>query len=167
MLRPQPTTAVWYANESTAPARWAFPTLFSLSLAQHPPETTRRAVSTTAKSSMTMVEIRRLLSLLACLGWLSLGAAQTMAPVPSASSSASSSSASGSESEEAPVIMMDAGSFHAVVIIRDSAVNVVKNWGANGQGQVRDGSDLLRKSSPFLGSFAGHFFFFRPWVWEQ
>ena len=114
-----------------------------------------------------MVEIRRLLSLLACLGWLSLGAAQTMAPVPSASSSASSSSASGSESEEAPVIMMDAGSFHAVVIIRDSAVNVVKNWGANGQGQVRDGSDLLRKSSPFRGSFAGHFFFFRPWVWEQ
>lgn len=41
------------------------------------------------------------------------------------------------ESEMAPVTHMDAGSFHTVVIIEDSGVNVVKAWGANGKGQVR------------------------------
>ncbi|CBN79487.1 hypothetical protein Esi_0254_0019 [Ectocarpus siliculosus] len=52
-------------------------------------------------------------------------------------SSASSSSASASLSDElAPVTSMDAGSFHVVVIIRDSTVNVVKDWGANGKGQI-------------------------------
>lgn len=80
-----------------------------------------------------MMEIRRLRALV-CLGWLSLGMGQN---VTSSASSSSSVSGSGSESEEAPVTMMDAGSFHTVVIIRDNAMNVVKNWGANGKGQVR------------------------------
>lgn len=40
--------------------------------------------------------------------------------------------------ELAPVTSMDAGSFHTVVIIRDSAINVVKAWGANGKGQVSE-----------------------------
>lgn len=46
----------------------------------------------------------------------------------------------GQEEEEemaAPVTSMDTGSFHTVVIIRDGGANVVKDWGANGKGQVR------------------------------
>lgn len=39
--------------------------------------------------------------------------------------------------ELAPVTSMDTGSFHTVVIIRDGDVNIVKDWGANGKGQVR------------------------------
>lgn len=41
------------------------------------------------------------------------------------------------EPELAPVTAMDTGSFHTVVIIRDMGMNVVKDWGANGKGQVR------------------------------
>lgn len=41
------------------------------------------------------------------------------------------------ELELKPVTSMDTGSFHTVVIIRDGDVNVVKDWGANGKGQVR------------------------------
>lgn len=41
------------------------------------------------------------------------------------------------ELELKPVTSMDTGSFHTVVIIRDGNVNVVKDWGANGKGQVR------------------------------
>lgn len=41
------------------------------------------------------------------------------------------------EYEAAPVTSMDTGSFHTVVIVRDGGVNVVKDWGANGKGQVR------------------------------
>lgn len=101
-----------------------------------------------------MMEIRRLGALL-CLGWLSLGmAATTTSAGTSGASSSSSVSGSGSESEEAPVTMMDAGSFHTVVIIRDNAMNVVKNWGANGKGQVR----LHR-------TFA--LFFSLPGCWEE
>lgn len=39
--------------------------------------------------------------------------------------------------ELAPVTSMDTGSFHTVVIMRDGDVNIVKDWGANGKGQVR------------------------------
>lgn len=39
--------------------------------------------------------------------------------------------------ELAPVTSMDTGSFHTVVIIGDGDVNIVKDWGANGKGQVR------------------------------
>lgn len=46
------------------------------------------------------------------------------------------SSSSATEDELAPVTSMDAGSFHTVVIIRDMGANVVKDWGANGKGQV-------------------------------
>lgn len=45
-------------------------------------------------------------------------------------------SAEDEEEELAPVTSMDAGSFHTVVIMRDSMANVVKDWGANGKGQV-------------------------------
>jgi len=94
-----------------------------------------------------MTEIRRL-GALVCWGWLSLGMAETTSFAGAASSASSSSvSGSGSESEQAPVTMMDSGAFHIVVIIRDSAVNVVKNWGANGKGQVRR-RHKLRASSP-------------------
>lgn len=48
----------------------------------------------------------------------------------------------GNESDLAPVTSMDTGSFHTVVIIRDSGVNVVKDWGANGKGQVRTDSQI-------------------------
>lgn len=41
------------------------------------------------------------------------------------------------DSELAPVTSMAAGSFHTVVIIEDSMLNVVKDWGANGKGQVK------------------------------
>ncbi|CAB1113149.1 unnamed protein product [Ectocarpus sp. CCAP 1310/34] len=51
-------------------------------------------------------------------------------------SSASSSASVSLADELAPVTNMDAGSFHVVVIIRDSTVNVVKDWGANGKGQL-------------------------------
>lgn len=45
----------------------------------------------------------------------------------------------GQEEEEgpSPVTSMDTGSFHTVVIIRDGDVNIVKDWGGNGKGQVR------------------------------
>lgn len=52
------------------------------------------------------------------------------------------------EEEIAPVTSMDVGSFHTVVIIRETLVNVVKDWGANGKGQVRKGR--LNYSSPTL-----------------
>lgn len=51
----------------------------------------------------------------------------------------SSTYAAQNDSELAPVTSMDAGSFHTVVIIEDSMLNVVKDWGANGKGQVRIG----------------------------
>lgn len=86
-----------------------------------------------------MMEIPRLAPLL-ILGLLGRANSETTS---SASSSAATSSAmesssmSSSTADIAPVTMMDTGSFHTVVIIRDSMVNVVKNWGANGKGQVR------------------------------
>ena len=40
-------------------------------------------------------------------------------------------------SEVKPVTSMDCGSFHTVVMIKDNSVNMVKDWGANGKGQVR------------------------------
>lgn len=56
--------------------------------------------------------------------------------------------ASDEEEEVAPVTDMDVGSFHTVVILRDTLVNVVKDWGANGKGQVSKGR--LNYSSPTL-----------------
>lgn len=52
--------------------------------------------------------------------------------------SALGQSSSSSEEEIAPVTSMEAGSFHTVVILRESFGNVVKDWGANGKGQVRE-----------------------------
>lgn len=46
-------------------------------------------------------------------------------------------SSSSAEPDVVQVTAMDTGSFHTVVIIRDTGVNVVKDWGANGKGQVR------------------------------
>eukprot|EP00903_Cladosiphon_okamuranus_P005702 g5662.t1 len=87
-----------------------------------------------------MMEIRRLAALLV-LGWGGAHGATTSTAAASsaAASSAMDSSSSGSVSASAdlaPVTMMNSGSFHTVVIIRDSMVNVVKNWGANGKGQL-------------------------------
>lgn len=89
-----------------------------------------------------MMEIRRLAALLV-LGWWSHQAhgettASASASSAAASSAMDSSSSSSSTAELAPVTMMDTGSFHTVVVIRDSMVNVVKDWGANGKGQVSD-----------------------------
>ncbi|CAN0212636.1 unnamed protein product [Pylaiella littoralis] len=78
---------------------------------------------------------RHRLSALLFLGcWLTQGAGQNS----SSSSAVSLTSSDGSSSTTglAPVIAMDSGSFHTVVIIRDSMVNVVKDWGANGKGQL-------------------------------
>lgn len=80
-----------------------------------------------------MMEISRpRLAALLVLGWLFQAQGET-----SSSSAAGSSSSSSASADLAPVTMMDTGSFHTVVVIRDSMVNVVKNWGANGKGQVR------------------------------
>lgn len=83
-----------------------------------------------------MMEIRHLSALLIC-GYLSLGTVATTSSS-AAENATLSSSASSMSDDLAPVTMMDTGSFHAVVIIRDNMANVVKNWGANGKGQVRE-----------------------------
>ena len=86
-----------------------------------------------------MMEIRRLAALLV-LGWLSQAHGETSSSAAASSAAGTSaidSSSVSSSADLAPVTMMDTGSFHTVVIIRDSMVNVVKNWGANGKGQVR------------------------------
>eukprot|EP00752_Nemacystus_decipiens_P012783 g11321.t1 len=80
-----------------------------------------------------MVEIRRLAALL-FLGWVSSAHGETTSSA--TTSGMDSSSSTSSSAELAPVTMMDTGSFHTVVIIRDSMVNVVKDWGANGKGQL-------------------------------
>lgn len=59
-----------------------------------------------------------------------------LAPAANAQVTNSSTNSSALDSDVAPVTAMNAGSFHTVVIIRDAGVNVVKDWGANGQGQV-------------------------------
>lgn len=83
-----------------------------------------------------MMEIRRRLAALLVLGWLSQALGDTSSAA--AATSGMDSSSTSTSAELAPVTMMDSGSFHTVVIIRDSMVNVVKNWGANGKGQVRE-----------------------------
>lgn len=92
------------------------------------------------------MEIRRLSALLIC-GFLSRGDAATTSSAAAAENGTlpSSSSSSLADDDDAPVIMMDTGSFHAVVIIRDSMTDVVKNWGANGKGQVRKKESRRRK----------------------